>query len=44
MTVKRKTNWGKVTRCPNCNWYIGLRVLRAYKNVCPNCEQDMKPN
>jgi predicted RNA-binding Zn-ribbon protein involved in translation (DUF1610 family) len=37
-----KTDWGKVTRCPKCEWYIGNKVLKAHNGDCPNCGATIK--
>ena len=37
-----KTDWGKVTRCPKCEWYIGNKILKAYDGQCPKCEATIK--
>ena len=31
-----------VTRCQECLWYIGNRILKKHRNVCPNCESEIE--
>ena len=32
-----KTDWGKVVKCLGCGWFIGVKILKAYRGVCPKC-------
>jgi predicted RNA-binding Zn-ribbon protein involved in translation (DUF1610 family) len=34
---KPKTNYGHLTKCVVCGWWIGNKYLKRLEGVCPNC-------